>query len=249
MSNQSDRPAIKELHNFVRAFLSKLGIELFGVADLSGLGCVKDDNGVDFRTAISFAVPMNPGVMAGIKNGPNQLYAEEYARVNALIYTISDSLAGRLNSLGFQAKALPASDRTDRVNLKGDFPHKTAATRAGLGWIGRNCQLITKQLGPWLRLGTVFFNTSEDSQEFEVGDLCDEPVTRHFCGDCQECVDACPADALVGNAWHPGLAREELLDVQKCDDWKKENYYQFHKGHNCGICAAVCPFGTKQMPK
>jgi epoxyqueuosine reductase QueG len=63
------------------------------------------------------------------------------------------------------------------------------------------------------------------------------------------CVEACPAKALKGNKWYPGLAREEILDVQACDLWKKEHYFQYHKGHNCGICSAVCPFGQKVLKK
>lgn len=247
MKSRTDGLPGRELREFLWEFFSKLAIDLFGLADLKEIPSVKDDNGNDFQFAVSFAIPMNPGVMAGIKGGPNQYYAEEYARVNGLINTISSSLAGRMKSMEFQAKALPASDRTDTVNLKGDFPHKTAATRAGLGWIGRNCQLITKQCGPWIRLGTVFMNLSEGFSEADTEDLCDEPVIKNFCGDCRECVEACPAEALVGHPWHPGISREELLDAQRCDRWKKEHYYQFHKGHNCGICAAVCPFGTKQV--
>jgi epoxyqueuosine reductase QueG len=99
---------------------------------------------------------MNPDIMAGIQNGPDQKYAEEYDTVNKRINTLSKALAAELKKRGFQSLALAASVRTDTVNIKGDFPQKTAATRAGLGWIGRNCQLVTRTFGPWVRLGTVF---------------------------------------------------------------------------------------------
>jgi epoxyqueuosine reductase QueG len=62
-------------------------------------------------------------------------------------------------------------------------------------------------------------------------------------------VEACPAKALKGSAWHPGVPREEILDVRACDQWKKEHYFQYHKGHNCGICSAVCPYGLKVLKK
>jgi epoxyqueuosine reductase QueG len=135
---------------------------------------------------------------------------------------------------------LAASVRTDPENIKGDFPHKTAATRAGLGWIGRHCQLITRKFGSWVRLGTVFTD-----MELPSG----SPVERSFCGRCMQCVEACPAGALTGNSWYPGLPREEILDVKICDRWKKENYFKFHKGHNCGICSAVCPYGLKVLKR
>ena len=71
---------------------------------------------------------MNPQIMASVRNEPNQAYADEYARVNKLINELSQALAAEIKSRGFRARALAASDRTDMVNIKGDFPHKTAAT-------------------------------------------------------------------------------------------------------------------------
>ena len=183
---------------------------------------------------------MNPQIMAGIQHCPNQAYADEYARVNNRINELGEMLTAEIRGRGFRAQPLAGSDRTDTVNIKGDFPHKTAATRAGLGWIGRHCQLITRDYGSWVRLGTVFTD-----MEFPRG----PPLERSFCGRCTQCVDACPAKALKGSAWYPGLPREEILDVQACDRWKKEHYFQYHKGHICGICSAVCPYGLKVLKK
>lgn len=213
-------------------------IALWGAADLREFSTPLDLNGKEFPYALAWAVPMNPHIMAGIQNGPNRAYADEYARVNQRINALSLSLAEEIDNRGFQSRPLAASDRTDTVNIRGDFPHKTAATRAGLGWIGRHCQLITRPFGSWVRLGTVF--TDMDIP-------CGPPVEKNFCGKCTKCVEACPAKALKGGKWHPGLARKEILDVQACDRWKKEHYFQYHKGHNCGICSAVCPYGQKVL--
>jgi epoxyqueuosine reductase QueG len=183
---------------------------------------------------------MNPQIMVSIQNGPNRAYAEEYARINNRINQLSEALVTKLKGKGFRAKMLAASDRTDTINIRGDFPHKTAATRAGLGWVGHNCQLVTHMFGPWLRLGTVF-------TDMEIP--CAAPVERSFCGRCTRCVEACPAKALKGSKWHPGASRDKLMDVQACDQWKKEYYFQFHEGHTCGICSAVCPYGLKLLKK
>jgi len=211
-------------------------VPLWGAADLRDFSTPKDETGQRFPFAVSMVVPMNPQIMISIRNGPNQAYADEYSRVNDHINELSAALADEIKARGFRSMALHASDRTDPVNVQGDFPHKTVATRAGLGWVGRHCQLITRPFGSWIRLGTVF-------SDMELP--CGPPIERNFCGRCRRCVEACPAKALKGNAWEPGLPREEILDVLACDRWKKEHYMKFNKGHNCGICAAVCPHGIK----
>jgi epoxyqueuosine reductase QueG len=215
-------------------------IRLWGAADLQDFPTPFDETGKRFPRALSWAVPMKSQIMAGIRNGPNQAYADEYTRVNDHINELSVALAAEIRIRGFRSRRLAASDRTDTVHIKGDFPHKTAATRAGLGWIGRHCQLITRPFGSWVRLGTVFTDMKLP---------CGPAIERSFCGRCTRCVEACPAGALKGSAWYPGLAREEILNVRACDRWKKEHYFQYHKGHNCGICSAVCPYGLKVLKK
>ena len=215
-------------------------IVLWGGASLEDFVTPRDETGQGFAFAVSWAVPMAPQVMHSIRNGPNQAHADEYARVNHHIDQLSLSLEAELKGRGFRSQRLAVSSRTDTVNIKGDFPHKTAATRAGLGWIGRHCQLITRPFGSWIRLGTVFT---------EMDLPCGPPMEKNFCGSCTLCVDACPAKALKGAKWHPGLRREEILDVVACDQWKKEHYFQYHRGHNCGICSAVCPYGLKVLKR
>ena len=211
-------------------------IFLWGAADLRDFLTPQDEAGDCFPFALSFVIAMNPQIMASIQYGPNQSYADEYVKVNNSINELSQKLESEIISRGFQAKALAASERTDNIHIKGDFPHKTAATRAGLGWIGSNCQLVTHAFGPWIRLGTVF-------TDLELP--CGPPVGRTFCGTCIRCVEACPAAALKKNEWYPGMPREEILDAQACDQWKKEHYFHYNKGHTCGICSAVCPYGLK----
>jgi epoxyqueuosine reductase QueG len=215
-------------------------IRLWGAADLREFSTPTDATGQKFPMSIAWAIPMNPQIIFSIQQGPNQFYADEYARVNNQINKLAEMLVAEIRRRGFRAQELAASVRTDPENIKGDFPHKTAATRAGLGWIGRHCQLITRKFGSWVRLGTVFTD-----MELPSG----SPVERSFCGRCMQCVEACPAGALTGNSWYPGLPREEILDVKICDRWKKENYFKFHKGHNCGICSAVCPYGLKVLKR
>jgi epoxyqueuosine reductase len=221
-------------------WMEEHGISLWGAADLRDLATPVDETGQGFPFAVSWAIPMNPGIMAGLKNGPNQAYADEYTRVNAQINRLAAGLAAEIKARGFRSEPLLASSQTDSVHLKGDFPQKTAATRAGLGWIGLNCQLVTRPFGPWIRLGAVF-------TDLELP--CGPPVEQNSCGRCRRCVEACPAKALTGATWHPETRREELLDARACDDWKKAHYFQYVSGHTCGICTSVCPHGLKFLEK
>jgi epoxyqueuosine reductase len=232
------RQAVPDRPGWLGTFMQTQGIELWGAADLRDFATPTDAQGQGFPFAVSFAIPMNPQIMASIRQGPNQSYAEEYDRVNDRINRLAGRLAEELTGRGFSARALAASERTDKINIRGEFPHKTAATRAGLGWIGRHCQLVTRKFGSWVRLGTVFTDLELPWRR---------PVQRHFCGSCRRCVEACPAQALTGKAWHPGIAREAILEVARCDGWKKEHYFKYHQGHVCGICSAVCPYGLKVL--
>jgi len=112
-------------------------IVLWGAADLRDFSTPQDETGHGFSFALSWGIPMKPQIMVSIQDGPNQTYAEEYARVNNRINELSGAIAAEIKGKGFRAKPLAASDRTNAVNIRGDFPHKTAATRAGLGWVGR----------------------------------------------------------------------------------------------------------------
>ena len=219
-------------------WMQSRGISLWGAADLRGFSAPGLQAGSQLPYGISFALPVNPQIMAGIRNGPNHAYADEYVRLNQRIDELTAALASEIELRGFRARPLSASQRTDFVQIAGAFPQKTVATRAGLGWVGRHCQVVTRPFGPWVRLGAVFTD-----MELEFG----TPIEAGSCGRCKRCVQACPAKALKGAAWHAGLPREEMLDAKACDGWKKEHYVQYGEGHICGICTAACPYGLKTL--
>ena len=224
-------------NEWLNEWMLSQGVPLWGAADIRALCFSIGTDGKPYPGAISWAIPMSPDIMAGIKNGPTRAYARAYTEVNVRITEIAQSLSKAIGQKGFRAHPLAASDRTDPENIKGEFPHKTAATLSGLGWVGRHCQLVTRPFGPWVRLGTVFT---------DMPMVYGTPFNRGYCGTCRACVDACPAGALSGKDWKPGIERKEILDAAVCDRWKKEHYIQFHNGHNCGICSSVCPYGLKR---
>ncbi|NNE98482.1 MAG: tRNA epoxyqueuosine(34) reductase QueG [Pyrinomonadaceae bacterium] len=118
---------------------------------------------------------------------------------------------------------------------------KAWAVRAGLGWLGKHTNVITKDYGSWVFLGEILLDIE---LEYET-----ETVEDH-CGSCTECLDACPTDAIVqpylvdSNACLSyatiELRSPELpLGIAKnMDGWL----------YGCDICQDVCPWNRFQKP-
>ena len=184
--------------------------------------------------AITIGLSLSTTVVDNIIAGPNQAYYDEYISVNSKLDVITEHLKSEIERKGYRAYAIPSSKLTDFVNIKGEFPHKVAAVRGGLGWIGKSSLLVTKKYGPRVRLATVLTDLPFQTSEF---------LEKNYCRKCKKCADACPAGAILGNLWEQGVSREQLIDVKKCDLWITNNYSQF-SGLICGICIAVCPHGS-----
>ncbi|GFR37948.1 epoxyqueuosine reductase [Insulibacter thermoxylanivorax] len=117
----------------------------------------------------------------------------------------------------------------------GALVDRAVAERAGIGWSGKNCAIITPEYGSWVYLGEMITNIPFPP---------DEPITEG-CGDCTICIDACPTGALVG----PGQ-----LNAQRCisfltqtkdllpDEFKKKIGNRLY---GCDTCQVVCPKNRK----
>ncbi|MDI6601793.1 MAG: epoxyqueuosine reductase [Thermoanaerobacteraceae bacterium] len=216
----------------IKQIMLSMGASLVGFSYVGDLG-YEEFQGFDY--AISYAVRMVDGVMDSVKDGPTHTYYHLYRTVNALIDDIGLKTSIYLEEKGFKAIPIPASQSVGE--LKAAFPHKTAATRAGLGWIGKNCLLVTEEYGPRVRLGTIITNA-----ELMVG----EPVNQSECGKCDICVRNCPSQSLKNTLWTVGMEREEIVDAKGCSEYMKKNYQKIGYGHVCGICISACPKGEKR---
>lgn len=221
-----------EAQNHLINVLEKNAGILYGFAYV---GDIVPDKIKHLPHAITIALPLSVPIVSNIVSGPNQAYYDEYLSLNDRLDQITDHLKTKIEELGYLAYAISSSKRTDFVNIRGEFPHKAAAVRGGLGWIGKSSLLITRKYGPRVRLSTLFTDFP-----LQANDL----LEKNYCGKCKNCVNKCPAGAILGNVWKDGVPREYLIDVKRCDVWKIKKYPQFH-GHVCGICVAVCPHGSK----
>lgn len=108
---------------------------------------------------------------------------------------------------------------------------------AGLGWIGKNSMLLSRQLGSYFLLGEILLDI-----ELEP----DRPHIEEFCGSCTSCMDACPTQAIVA---------PRVIDANKCisfhtienrskiPDELKPKFGDWIFG--CDICQDVCPWNHK----
>lgn len=111
----------------------------------------------------------------------------------------------------------------------GVFPHKTAATQAGLGWMGKTALFVSARFGPGVRLTSVFTDLPLTPGH---------PITESRCGPCTSCITACPQDAGRDVHWQAGMPRDALYDEKACE---AKMYEHPEWDGTCGVCQSVCP--------
>ena len=228
------------LSDELKTLLQSKGADLVGFADLREIASDVREN---LPFGISIAVALNPEIIAGIQDGPNQPYYEEYRRANQLLGTLGSQAAQFLKQRGHNTSSFAATNvGIDLQTLSTRLPHKTIATRAGIGWIGKCALLVTQEFGSAVRLTTVLTDAYLPTGE---------PVNTSQCGDCTACVDICPGHAISGINWQVGIPRESLYDAFACQRKARElSAEKIGIGESiCGICIAACPWTQKYLKK
>ncbi|WP_318309525.1 tRNA epoxyqueuosine(34) reductase QueG [Flagellimonas crocea] len=116
---------------------------------------------------------------------------------------------------------------------------KAWAAKSGLGWIGKNSNLLTQQVGSFFFIAELIVDLQLDY---------DTPVTDH-CGTCTACIDACPTEAIVQPYVVDGSKCISYLTIElkneipsefdgKLDDWM----------FGCDVCQDVCPWNRFSKP-
>ena len=223
------------LNQELTAFLKSKGASLVGFADLGELDADSRDG---FPFGISIAVALNPQIISEITEGPTRRYLEEYRGANVILNSIGQSLEQFLAGRGYRAKHLPATTHGHLENLATKLPHKTVATRAGMGWIGKCALLITREFGSAVRLTNVLTDAPFS---------CGNPINASFCGNCAECVRICSSPS--GKNWRVGAARESFFDAFACQRNARELAFKTlgEKVTLCGRCIAICPWTRKYL--
>ncbi len=227
-----------DLQEQLYSVMKEAGAALVGAADLEGF--VKDD----LTIGVSAAVPLPAPIVEDVKAAPTPEYYRMYHELNARLDRIVEAGASFLRERGYRARANVKKSVTVGGDLRSPLPHKTVAVRAGLGWIGKSCLLVTEEYGSAVRISSLVTDAPL---------LPGVPFTRGKCGSCHVCVDQCPGQALRGTLWTAGMPREELLDAQRCrltQIARMQETLGFSDGDKvCGRCFAVCTYTQRYLKR
>lgn len=214
-------------------------------ANLVGFGDVTEGLAWEFKhlpTAISLAI-VHPNGEDSIINNNNSViaYTNQYPLIDASLENIQKRIVSYLRSLGWKAFAIPPDtgkiDPSFVARLFPLFPHKTAATCSGLGWVGKNGLLVTRQYGARLSWATVLTDAPLEVSE--------HPYLRSECKSCRRCVEACPAGAVYGVQWSRDKADQPLINVDKCSEQLAYHAKVIGK-MICAHCIVACPVGRER---
>ncbi|MDB4867543.1 MAG: queG [Cohnella sp.] len=141
------------------------------------------------------------------------------------------ALRRRLERLtAWLAERVPEARLMSMVDT-GALADRAVAERAGIGWSGKNCSIITPEWGSWVYLGEMITDLPLPP---------DHPV-EESCGDCTRCIDACPTGALVG----PGQLNAQICIsyVTQTKGLVDEEMMQKigNRLYGCDTCQIVCP--------
>lgn len=224
----------KKLWEDLRAFLLANGASVVGCGSMLQVPHSKRDG---YPTGISIGVTLDASLIKSLLDGPSHAFRENGAYVRTSLVRLRHSCVEFLIESGHQA-CFSRSGITDEANFMSDLPHKTVATRAGIGWIGKSAVLISEEFGGALRLTSVLTDAPL-------------PVARAFdasrCGSCEACVVHCPGKAIIGVEWQVGLDRASMFKPETCDKARTERSRAagLVDARLCDVCIAVCPWTTR----
>ncbi len=147
-------------------------------------------------------------------------------KLNELLATVNDKI-GEVNGRGFVDSA-PVLERS-------------WAVRSGLGWIGKNGNMLTRHSGSYCFIATLI-------TDLEL--IADAPFSTDHCGTCTRCIDECPTDAIVSPTEVDGSKCISYLTIELKDALIPSGLQNKMDGwmFGCDICQEVCPWNRFAKP-
>lgn len=221
------------LNNEIIALLKKEGCDIVGFADLR---CLSKEARQNFDRGILIALSYSKDAMRDNKNGLAQQYYAEFTAINKRLPELATLTAQFLVGKGYKALAKQSSTVVQDEDYRTVLPHKTVATLASVGWIGKCATLVTREVGSALRLTVVL--TDAPLQ-------CGTPITKSLCPpNCTVCMDACPGKAPLGGLWEVGVDRDAFFNAHTCRLAARAHAKAALNIDEtlCDLCISNCPF-------
>ena len=202
------------------------------------------ENHFDLRIDPSRLVPGARSVITLLLNyfpeeqqKPNVPKISKYAYGNDYHEVIREKLKLLMESIKIQVGEINGRGFVDSAPVL----ERTWAQKSGLGWIGKNGNLINKQMGSFLFIATLIIDV-----ELEY----DDAFAKDYCGTCTQCIDDCPTDAILPDKVIDGSKCISYFTIELKDalipDAMKSKFDNWMFG--CDVCQDVCPWNRFSKP-
>lgn len=202
------------------------------------------ENHFDLRVNPQKLVPGAKSVITLMQNYyPSELSYNKEFKISKYAYgkdyheVIRNKLKELLRILNVEIGAIEGRGFVDSAPVL----ERAWATKSGLGWVGKNGNLINKQSGSFFFIATLIV---------DVELIYDNPFAKDYCGTCTKCIDACPTEAILPNkiingskciSYYTIELKDSLIDENmkgKFDNWM----------FGCDTCQDVCPWNKFSSP-
>ncbi|WP_296844544.1 4Fe-4S double cluster binding domain-containing protein [uncultured Methanobrevibacter sp.] len=227
------------LSSKLKKYLKKKGASEVGFADITNFTPKPGLN-----SGVIFYITYPKEIIRNMQNAPTHEYLEELISLNTRLDALGMECEEFLIDTGYDAYAQTKKRLgTDFGEFNSfELPHKTIATRAGLGWIGKSALFTTLKFGSALRMSSVLTNAPLDFGK---------PILKSKCGKCELCKDACHGGAISGKEWNYKMKRNEFYDDRKCEKYAlKVSEENLGKADTvCGKCIFACPHTQRYIKR
>ena len=219
----------------LQSILYNKGADIVRFVDISEL---PEQQTLGFNKAVIFCMALSKEF---VLNTYNNLPVEkdEFIEKEQKIEELADWLSEYIKKKGYHTHSQSERNNAKKGYIEKKYinpdleqaisilPQKTIARLAGLGFIGKNNLLVTKEYGCAFSMCSVLTNAPLSTNP--------APIISPKCGNCDVCVKICPGKAILGKQWTEDGDRESLIDVSKCF---------------CALkCMMVCPWTLKYARK
>lgn len=255
------------LEKKIKDFALGQGAHLLGIATASDFdaapeGCKPEDILPGARSVVVAGMKM----LGGSFDSPNlRMYSAEaraaYDELNSVAFKTAAFIEHQGHKATMVGAFLPLEFGKGRRGYMGDISHKHAAVAAGLGKIGLNSLCVTPEYGPRVRLVSVITKAPLEP---------DKKIEDDLCGDCMQCVEACPLGAISedGKVNFPKCVRREFpygmaamskfltqlegkSPTERVEAWRSDDFFNLYQNViaasmiiGCYECVKACPVGS-----